>query len=73
MLGEACSSRLAGASGGEANWPAKFLPQLAGLMSAGDQWQSWLLVLSTSRLAVVVFSRCKLACRRPAFFTFVAA
>jgi hypothetical protein len=30
-----CSSGLAGASGGEAGSPAKLLPRLAGLMSAG--------------------------------------
>jgi hypothetical protein len=30
-----CSSKLAGASGGEASWPVKLLQRLAGLMSAG--------------------------------------
>jgi hypothetical protein len=27
-----------------AGWPVKLLPRLAGLMSAGDRWQSWLLL-----------------------------
>jgi hypothetical protein len=57
-----CSSRLAGASGGEDGWPAKLLPQLAGLMSAGDCWRSRLPLIATSKLAVAVFSQCKRSC-----------
>jgi hypothetical protein len=57
-----CSGRLAGASGGKAGWPAKPLPQLAGLMSVGDHWWSQLPVLATSRLAIAVFARCKGSC-----------
>jgi hypothetical protein len=37
-----CSNGLAGASGGEASWPAKLLLWLAGLMSTGDCWWSHL-------------------------------
>jgi hypothetical protein len=57
-----CSSGLTGASGGEAGWPVKLLPLLAGLMSAGDRWPSLLPELDTSRLAVAMFARCKRTC-----------